>query len=1070
MFRDFGGEVPVGIDLGTTNSCISIWNGKEIITIPNRVGERTTPSIIYVHDGSFIIGENIQKEINLINESEKIYSLKRIIGQDYNNEGLIEEIKNLHYNIVKNNRTNKPEIKLNINEKNLFTPEELCSLILKKLVKDAQNFLGKKIKKVVISVPAYFDDAQRNATIKAAKLAELEVIRIINEPTAAALSYGLGQKFCPFKSKISSFSEIFKKNRNIRESQNLELFNIKNGAKNNSFCLIQSDNSDIIEIDQSIIKNDDINEKKKGKNVMVFDLGGGTFDLAILKLNLDKKEYEVKSKYSNKHLGGDDFDNKLVEYCLEQCGFDKCNINKKLKERLKKACEYAKRIINTKTNDIDEDNETTIIINNFFEGKDLVVRLTRKQFEEEICNDLFEKLISNFDELLEGAKIKKNEMEEIILVGGSTKMPKIKKLLQKEFSCKINDEINPDEVVSYGAAIQAAMLMCSGKNKNFRGITLFDITPISLGTDVINKSKDEKIQELGNKMSFIIDKWTPLPAKKSKTYRTTKDNQDSMKISIYEGENEYLNNNHFLDEFSLELPKKPKGEVEVEIIFEIDLDNILTVTAYDKSSSKNKKELKITSQKKENKIDIINNEELSKINSIKIYDDLKNKNKKKVEELINTYLIAKQNKKNDIIIKALEAYNEYIIENIKGINNINENNIEYYFYYVYQLLESYEEILYLRDYENEYNEKALNEIKKYINSFKKTGLYYIKEIIELYKGAKRSIFLEIFYHSIKILYDSGEDYLNNLQKMSRYYSKLYFEEIIKLYKKYINIYVDPLNNIKYDIDKIKNNSEQNLQNINSNAILLINISKNYKILINPRFNKEIYDNFLGESGFTYYFKDVNPINDLKDKEECNLILDELEKIRNELEVQIPQNQNVDKDVLDKLKEEKAICLGNIVKIKYIFQKGKDYNSYKNDIEDCLELAEQLDKNNKDCQWYLEASQIKEMLYNGNSMEGDGGDEEIEELFKPIKIKLDNEFAKDKQEFINYILREHPYDGYNINTRESYYNWDYIDRSLIEFLRVKYNPDKYQRNTKDEKLKYKIMENISQKLNSILEAM
>lgn len=1061
MFRDFGGEVPVGIDLGTTNSCIAVWDGKEIITIPNRIGEKTTPSVIYVHKGEFIIGEHIQKDLNLINESEKIYSLKRIIGQDYDNKDLEEEIKNLHYNIEKDEETNKPKIKINITGKNLYSPEELCSLILKKLVKDAQNFLGKKIKKVVISVPAYFDDSQRNATIEAAKLANLEVIRLINEPTAAALSYGLGQKFCPFKTEISSFSQIFKNNRNIRASQNFQLINNnKDVSVINSFCLLKDENTNKNQKCQNISQSKIINDEDKGKNVMIFDLGGGTFDLAILKLNVEKKEYEVKSKYSNKHLGGDDFDNKLVEYCLNYCDFSQ-NIDKKSKERLKKACEYAKKAINVKSSGNEEDNETTIMINQFFEGKDLFVTVSREQFEEEICCDLFKKLTSNFEELLEGAHLTRNEIDEIILVGGSTKMPKIKKLLEKEFEGKINDEINPEEVVAYGAAIQAAMLMCLGKNKNFKGINLFDITPISLGTDVINKSTNEKIKQLGNKMSIVIPKWTKIPAIKKKVYRTVKDNQDSMQICIFEGENEYLKDNHFLDKISLSLPKKPKGEIECEVVFQIDANNILTVTANEKSSSTQSKEIKISSQKKIKPSDKVSSSNL-KIS----YEDLKSQNKEKIENLINTYLAADKNKRNDIKIKALESYNEDIINNIKEINkdgDINENNIEYYFYYVYQLLESYEELLYLKDCDDD--ENILKEIYKYIYSFKKKGIYYNKKIIELFKEGKRNIFLKIFYYSIRVFYESGEDYLNNLQKMSRYYAKLYFEEIIKLYKKYINIYIDSLNNIKFDIDKIKNNSEQQLKNINSNAILLINFSKENKMLINPLINEN--------TGFTYFFKEINTSHYLKNKEESNLILDELEKIKNELEIQIPiQNKkNIDKELLDKLKEEKAICLGNIVKIKYIFQKGKDYKSYKNDIDDCLELAEQLGKNNKNCHWYLEALQIKQTLNVENESIGIISDEEdIIEKFRPIKKELDNKFRIGQQDFIDYILENHPYEGYNINTRESYFNWSNLDKNLVEFLRGKYNPDKYPKNTFDEKVNYKIMENISQKLNSILEKM
>ena len=220
----FDDDIPVGIDLGTTNSCIGVWDGKEVKIIPNRIGERTTPSVIYLYKNEFIIGEHIQKDLISSNEAKKIYSIKRIIGQDYNDEGLLKEIETLHYDIHKDNETNKPMIRLKINGKDRdFSPEELSSYILKKLKEDAEKEISGTINKVVISVPAYFDDAQRSATIEAAKMAGLTVIRIINEPTAAALAYGLGQKFCSIKKNLSSFTNIFKKNRQIRESQNPEI-------------------------------------------------------------------------------------------------------------------------------------------------------------------------------------------------------------------------------------------------------------------------------------------------------------------------------------------------------------------------------------------------------------------------------------------------------------------------------------------------------------------------------------------------------------------------------------------------------------------------------------------------------------------------------------------------------------------------------------------------------------------------------------------------------------------------------------------------------------------------------
>ena len=482
---DIYGDLPVGIDLGTTFSCIGYWDGKEVKIVPNRMGEKTTPSVIYVHNKELYVGEDIYKDIKILNESEKIYSIKRIIGQDYDDIDPRDK-DNLHYNIIKDEKTNKPLVKINTNE---YTPEKLSSFILEKLVSNAKKILIDKITKVVISVPANFTDAQRCATIEAAELAGLKVIRIINEPTAAALSYGLGQKFCPIKKDLSSFSQIFRRNRDLRTSQNAELYN------SNEFSNLK----------QSLasVGND------KGKNILVFDLGGGTFDLAILKINLEKKEYEVISKYSDKHLGGDDFDNALVDYCLKEMKLNKNEIDNRSKERLKKACEWAKKSL-SKYNE-NENNKGDIItyvrLDNFTEKKEyLFVPITKEDFEEKICKELFDKLGSHFDEVLNGAKLTSEEIEEIILVDGSTRMPKIKEILRNKFgeNCKINDEVNPDEVVAYGATIQAAMLLTVGQNNILKDVNLYDITPISLGTDVINESEDEKIKNLGSKMSVII--------------------------------------------------------------------------------------------------------------------------------------------------------------------------------------------------------------------------------------------------------------------------------------------------------------------------------------------------------------------------------------------------------------------------------------------------------------------------------------------------------------------------------------------------------------------------------------
>lgn len=1044
---DLYGDLPVGIDLGTTNSCIGYWDGKEVKIIPNRIGENTTPSVIYCHNKELYVGEDIYKDIKILNESEKVYSIKRIIGQDYDNIDP-RDLENLHYNIIKDEETNKPIVKLNTN-KSEYTPVELTSLILEKLVLNAKKVTKESIRKVVISVPANFNDAQRCATIEAAKLANLEVIRIINEPTAAALSYGLGQKFCPVKKNLSSFSQIFRRNRDLRTSKSSEIFNI-----NESLNLKISTNS---------VEND------KGKNILVFDLGGGTFDLAILNINFEKKEYDVISKYSDKHLGGDDFDNELADYCLKKMKLNKNGIDNRSKERLKKACEWAKKSL-SKCNESEKDGEdivTYVRLNNFTEKKEnYCVKITKKDFEEKICNKLFDKLGSYFDELFKGTKLTPDKIDEIILVGGPTRMPKIKEILKKKFgeNCIINDEINPDEVVAYGATIQAAMLLTLGQNNILENVNLFDITPFSLGTEVINEDKDKNIRSLGSKMSFIIPKWSPIPIIKTKKYETISDNQEKMIISIYEGENNYVKYNTLLGQFCLkDLPKRPKGEVHCEVSFSIDKNNILTVTAVEKSSNlSNCKTIEVISEKKGP-----NSKNNSEGLSYKEFKELKKINSKKIESYLKLYLKSSNNNENKI--KILEKYKEEISKDINNIYSgvnleyLDKINLEKYFIKVYLLLESDEEILYLNTNEQKKNE-ILEEIKKYISIFKCQSIYYIKEIINLFKSAEREIFLEIFYFSIKALNESASVYLKNLKKNCKYFSKLYFEEVIKLYNKYIEE-DDALSDIKEKIDEEKMESEMQLNKININSFLLIKKSKQDKKLIDTKIseNHEAQKNLIEnwETGFTYKEDLLNPNNENLNDEDYDLIYDYLENMYNEIDEQIKNDKDNDDIKNIDLVEQKGICLGSMAKIKIKRQKEEN-PYYKKLLDKCIDCAKLCYKDNDDCNWYKEALELKKEIEIK-----DGNDNEEEEIKKEVKEKTDelkNILNSNEQRFIDEILSDFPFDGYD--KYKNYNNYDDITIELINFLISKYDPDKYSQNTKKEKIRYQIIVFIVQKLNEL----
>ena len=959
---DIYGDLPVGIDFGTTNSCIGYWDGKKVKIVPNSIGEKETPSVIYAYNKELYVGEDIYNDIKILNESEKIYSIKRIIGQDYDDIDDIEK-ENLHYNIKKDEETNKPVIKLNTNQKSEYTPVELCSLILKKLVSNAEKFT-EKITKVVISVPSNFNNDQRNSIIKAAELAGLKVIKIINEPIAAALSYGLGQKFCPIKNNLSSFSQIFRRNRDLRTSQSTDIYN------SNEFSNLK----------QSIasVEND------KGKNILVFDSGGGNLDLAILTINLETKEYIVKSKYSDNHLGGDDFDNALVDYFLKEMKLNKNEINNRSKERLKKACEWAKKSL-SKKNENEEDKEdivTYIRLDNFTEKKDyLLIKITKEDFEEKICKKLFDKLGSYFDELLKGAKITSEEIEEIILVGGSTRMPKIKEILKNKFgkNCKINDEVNPDEIVAYGATIQAAMLLAAKQNNIFEEVALFDITSISLGIEVINNSLDEKIRSLENKMEVIFPKWSLIPTIKTKYFFKTI-NQPDIIISIYEGENDYVKFNKLLGKlFIKDIPRSPKGEIYYEVNFIIDQNNILTVKAkvIEESSNLSKsKKIELESIKKG-----LNNKRQSGGLNFKKFTELKKSNITKIEEkYIKLYISSSDDKENKI--KILEKFNEEISNSIKNINNggniedLDKISLEKYFFNVYLLLESDEEILYLNIDERKKN-NILEEIKNYISIFKYQSINYIKEIINLFNSAERGIFLEIFYFSIKTLNESASDYLKNLKQNCKYFAKLYYEEVIKLYKKYI-VEEDALKDIINKIDEEKRESEIKLKQINSNAFLLINLSKQKQRLIDTKMNgnDESLKNLIESWATGNKIGLLNLDNGSLNNEDYNLICDELEKEYNEIILQLEKEEDDGNNKKKELIERKGIYLGSIAKIKLKYQKQTNYSKYKNILDNSIECAKLCSKNSDDCEWYKEVLELQkeiELKDNKNGNDEEEGD-------------------------------------------------------------------------------------------------
>ena len=494
-------QIVLGIDLGTTNSCVSIWINGKIETLANKMGHRTTPSMICFTKNEVIVGD-AAKNTMLRFPTTTIYGIKRLIGRNFNDKEVQNDMKYWPFKIIKDPNSNKPKIEVEFqNKKQTFFAEEISAKVLVTMKEIAEEFLNRKVKDVVITCPAYFNDLQRKATQMAGKIAGLNVIRIINEPTAAAIAYAYNRK----------------------------------------------------------INND--------QNILIFDLGGGTFDVSIV--NIDGDLYEVKSNCGDMHLGGDDFDNSLVDYCLKELknkGYDFYN-NTKMKTKLKIECEKAKIFLTSL-------EDTSISL----EDIEQEIKISRAEFEE-ICKDLFNKCIPILDNAIKDAELNKENINEIILVGGSSRIPKIQQIIKEYFGKNPLKDINPDEVVSMGAAIQGLIVNPDTKQIDGTGIdkmVIMDIIPLSLGIELDD-----------GEMDFIIKRNTSIPYEQTKKYQLSKDYNTKFTIKIYQGERLIAQENTLLGKFTISgiLPKK-KGEVIVEVTFYINSDGILEVKAEETSLGK----------------------------------------------------------------------------------------------------------------------------------------------------------------------------------------------------------------------------------------------------------------------------------------------------------------------------------------------------------------------------------------------------------------------------------------------------------------------------------------------------
>ena len=995
-------DLPIGIDLGTTFSCIGVYRNASVEIIPNEKGERTTPSIVSFLDDYIYVGEQTEYK-RLKDQKNKIYAVKRIIGRNFDDKEVQEDINKFSY-IVQNDK-GRPQIVVNSNGTKMYSPEEISAKILNKLKKSAESFLQQSIKKVVITVPAYFTERQKQATKNAGEIAGLDVIKIINEPTAASLAYGFGR--CQNIENKLLGKKIFTYNNS---TISYRMYN----TENSNDCKMK-------------------NDSQKTENILVFDLGGGTLDVTLLEL--EKDDITVKAHSGRMHLGGEDFDNILTEYCINYFKKKtKIDLNKeefiKPKYRLKEHCEKAKRELSYK-------NEVEIEVESIANGKDFYLKITKAKFEE-ICKDIFDLCLQPVIEVLKDSNENKNNVDEIVLIGGSTRIPKIQTMLKEFFNGKeVNKKLNPDEAVAYGATIEAAIIM----GQYAEDITLLDVCPFSLGIAV---EKKNYFKEFGLLMKKVIKKGTSLPYKLTELFHPVHENPSSLLIQIYEGESNFIKDNYPLGKFELlDIPKKKKEDINIDITFELDEDSILTVTAV------------IRENNCKNSIIIKNDKGGLSKNEIEIAKE-KQKNET-IGENLGPAILIERNYKGDInklinkINNSTKARDQfYYLQSLKTtietfIETLNKeisNNItfkEKMYYYLSLLFNTYSLILNYSIFLSE-EEKSLiiSKVCQYLEFFKNEGTSYCPSLVKIFYNNEDEIFGEFCIQIIGYYSNRGTLFYSNNEK---HYAKHYLEEALSINKKY---------SVK---KRVENNSElcDRLYSIIDNCNELINILKAESI---EKYCKSFSrQNLIKEDEFTNDEQKIDILDRFKDA------------------LRLLENPKKKEDKLLK-----AIYLANIVKIEYKFFKSNDYDTLLKMIESCIELKLQVpygcDTTNMDwfteiCQYKTEIEEKIEKIKENPKEEQNKIKNDLIEIIDEINKKYQN----GKTNFFYYILSEHKPNGLDTayqfnNLKDLEYTYNIDRKGFLKKLKKLYNPIRYRGDKEEEQKIHLIMREISMKLNTM----